>query len=57
MYKNLSPEDRRLNIEGRVLDVLSQHGGTRLVSGPKLAKIVQEITDEIIKMSHDGLIK
>jgi hypothetical protein len=45
----LSPEDLRITVEGEVLDVLSGHGGEVLAAGPQMYRLVQELTDLVIK--------
>lgn len=52
----LTEADRRLNVEAAVLDILAKYGGTVLVAGEKTYKIIQEITDEVMKLREDGII-
>jgi len=55
-YDGLTDGDRRLNVEGRLLDVLSKYGGKRVVAGKVVHDMVQELANEIYKMKSDGLI-
>lgn len=55
-YAELDDSDRRLRVEGRLLDVLSKYGGKRVVAGKVLNDIVQDLTDEYYKMKSDGLL-
>lgn len=55
-YVGLSEEDQRSKVEGRLLDVLSQYGGKRVVAGKVLHDMVQDLTKAIYDMKKDGLI-
>lgn len=55
-YAGLSDEDRRLNVEGRLTDVLSKFGGKRLVAGKVMHDLLLDLTNEVFKMKDDGLI-
>jgi len=55
-YKGLSDDDRRLNVEGRITDVLSKYGGKRLVAGKVIHDLVQDLTKEAFSMKEDGLL-
>jgi len=52
----LSPEDKRLNVEGRLLDKISNYGGKRLVAGKDMSKLLQDLTDEVYRLKADGLL-
>lgn len=54
-FQNLSDEDKRLNIEGKILNILTDHGGERIVAGPKMEKLLKELTDNYLEMRKDGL--
>lgn len=53
---DMSEADRRLNVEGAVLGVLSKYGGTVLVASETTYKIVQEITDQVMEMREAGIL-
>lgn len=55
-YAGLSDEDRRLNVEGRITDVLSNYGGKRLVAGKVIRDLMLDLTEEFYKMRDDGLL-
>lgn len=55
-YEGLSDEDRRLKVEARLLDVLAQYGGKRVVAGKVLNQMVQDLTKAIYAMKDDGLV-
>lgn len=55
-YSGLSESDRRLNVEGRLLDVLSRYGGKRLVAGKVMHDLVRDLTNEYYEMKEDGLL-
>lgn len=55
-YDGLSEDDRRLNVEGRLLDALSKYGGKRIVAGKIMHDLVQDLTKEIYEMKNDGLL-
>jgi len=55
-YTGLSDEDRRLKVEARLLDVLAQYGGKRVVAGKVLNQMVQDLTKAIYAMKDDGLV-
>jgi hypothetical protein len=45
--------DLRLTIEGDVLGVVSAHGGERIIAGPPMYQLVQELTDLVLKWRAD----
>lgn len=55
-YVGLTPEDLRLNVEGRLLDVLTKYGGKRIVAGKVMHDLVQDLANEVAKMKEDGLV-
>lgn len=54
-YEGLSDVDRRLNVEGRLLDTLSKYGGKRIVAGKTMRDLVQDLANEFYRMKADGL--
>lgn len=56
-YRDLSPEERRATIEGRLLSLMTiRYGGQRFVAGPKMTKLLHELVDEMYKMREDELL-
>lgn len=55
-YSGLSETDRRLNVEGRLTDVLSKYGGKRMVAGKVMRDLVQDLANEAFRMKQDGLL-
>lgn len=53
---SLSKEDKRLNIEGLILDVLSKYGGKRLVAGRDMTNLLNELTDLTYKIKQEGFL-
>lgn len=49
----MNDADLRLTIEGDVLGVVSAHGGERIVAGPPMYQLVQELTDLVLKWRAD----
>lgn len=52
----LSEEDKKLVVEGRILKVLSDYGGKRLVAGKDMTLMVKDLVTEIYNIQRDGLI-
>ena len=48
MAGRLNDADLRATIEGEVLGVVSGHGGERIVAGPEMYQLVQELTDLVL---------
>ena len=57
-YDDLSDEDKRLVVEGRLLNIFTspRYGGKRIVESPVMNKMQKEIVDEIYKMHNEGLL-
>lgn len=45
----MTASDRRLTIEGEVLGVVSGYGGERIIAGDVMFRLVQELTDLVVK--------
>lgn len=53
----LSESDRRLNVTGHILAVVSNFGGQRLVAdNPAMARMVEQLSDAAEEMARDGLL-
>lgn len=57
-YETLSPEDKRMVVEGRLLNIFAdpKYGGKRIVEGKLMTQMQKQIVDEIYKMSNEGLL-
>lgn len=57
-YENLTPEDKRLVVEGRLLNIFTspKYGGKRIVEAPIIRKMQEEIINEFYKMRNEGLL-
>ena len=53
MAGRLNDADLRATIEGEVLGVVSGHGGERIVAGPEMYQLVQELTDLVLNWRAD----
>ena len=45
----MNEADLRATIEGEVLGVVSAHGGERIIAGPPMYQLVQELTDLVLE--------
>jgi hypothetical protein len=53
----LSESDRRLNVESRLLAVVSGFGGERLVAdNPRMPELVRQLADEAEALAREGFI-
>ena len=52
----LSQEDKRLNIEGMIVDTLSKYGGKRLVAGRDMTNLLKELTELVYQIKQEGLL-
>lgn len=50
----MNDADLRATIEGDVLGVVSGHGGERIIAGPPMYQLVQELTDLVLKWRVDA---
>lgn len=57
-YEDLSPEDKRMVVEGRLLNIFTdtKYGGKRIVEGKLMTQMQKSILDEIYKMRAEGLL-
>lgn len=57
-YENLSPKDKKMVVEGRLLNIFTdaKYGGKRIVEGKLMTEMQKAIVDEIFKMSGEGLL-
>lgn len=55
---DLTPEDRRMVIEGRVLNIFTdkRFGGKRIVDSKEMKLMQKVLIDEFIKMRNEGLL-
>ena len=53
----LSPADRRLNIESRLLAALTMYGGERIVAGPRMDSLINDLADETEKLAAEGFLR
>lgn len=55
---DLSPEDKRMIVEGRLLNIFTdaKYGGKRIVEGALMSKMQKSIVDEFYKMKSEGLL-
>ena len=54
MNAELSESDRRLNVESRILAIISNHGGERIIAGPEMERLVTELRVEFDALVFDG---
>lgn len=54
MSHELSESDRRLNVETRILSILSKRGGQRIVASPEMDQLVAELRVEFDALVFDG---
>lgn len=56
--KDLTPEDKRMVIEGRLLNIFTdkRFGGKRIVDSKEMKLMQKVIIDEFIKMRNEGLL-
>ncbi len=52
----MSESDRRLNVEGRILNRLSLHGGEQIVAGPDMERLVSELRLAFDELAIDGFL-
>lgn len=52
----LTEEERRLNVEARILAVVSSYGGKPIVAGPVMSEMVQQLMDVADTLARDGLL-
>lgn len=52
----MSEADRRLNVEGRILNDLSLHGGETIVAGPQMERLVAELRLAFDELAIDGFL-
>lgn len=52
----LSPADRRLNIESRLLAALTMYGGERIIAGPRMESLIKDLADETVKLAREGFL-
>lgn len=52
----LSPADRRLNIESRLLARLTMYGGERIIAGPRMEALIKDLADETERLAHEGFL-
>lgn len=57
-YENLTDEDKRLVVEGRLLNIFTspKYGGKRIKEDPVISKMQKEIIDEFYRMRAEGLL-
>jgi hypothetical protein len=48
--QSISAADLRATIESEVLSVVSAHGGERIIAGPPMYQLVQELTDLVLNL-------
>ena len=48
MDQLMNDADLRATIEGDILGVVSAHGGERIIAGPPMHQLVQELTDLVL---------
>lgn len=55
---SLSPEDKRMVVEGRLLNIFTsaKYGGKRIKEGPEMTRMQKEIVNEFYKMRDEGLL-
>jgi hypothetical protein len=52
----LSETDRRLNVESRLLAIVSSFGGERIIAGPRMEEMVGELADQTEQLAREGLL-
>lgn len=57
-YENMTDEDKRMIIEGRVLNIFTdkKYGRQRIVDTPIMQQMQKELIDEFYKMREEGLL-
>lgn len=56
MRKPLSESDRRLNVESRLLAIVSTYGGERIVAGAAMERMVAQLADEVDTLAREGFL-
>lgn len=54
MSEAISESDRRLNVEGRILAILANHGGETIIASPAMDRLVAELRVEFDALCFDG---
>ena len=52
----ISEDDRKLNITSRLLAVLSNYGGQRIIAGPTMEQLVDQLAAEADHLAREGYL-
>ncbi len=53
----LSPADVRLNVTSRLIAVVSNYGGERIVAGPAMDRLAHDLADEAEALAREGFLR
>ncbi len=56
MPYELSEEERRLNLETRLLAIVSSFGGQQIIAGQPMADMVNQLADAVEALGRDGYL-
>jgi hypothetical protein len=52
----LSETDRRMNVETRLLMIVSSFGGERIIAGERMEAMVKQLADQAESLSREGFL-
>jgi hypothetical protein len=56
MIDKLNDADKRMNVESRLLAVLSSYGGQTIVASPAMERLIAEQTDDVYDLAREGFL-